>query len=232
MTDLARYALYFTPAPQSALNRFGSRAIGYNAYSGSPVVQPRLDGVGPYMQEAHTAEPKRYGFHGTLKAPFRLREPFGPDALLHHLRIFATRRPPVAIGRLKLAEIGGFLALVPDGEGRALDLFAGEVVATFDKFRAPLGEAERARRMTGKLSSRQEALLDTWGYPYVFDEFRFHMTLTGKLPEDIRVTWRVALVGHVEQLEPVTLDAITLLKQADPTERFRVVERVKLTVMP
>ena len=31
------------------------------------------------------------------------------------------------------------------------------------------------------LTDRQEALLTQWGYPYVMEEFRFHITLTGAL---------------------------------------------------
>jgi hypothetical protein len=124
--------------------------------------------------------------------------------------------------------IGKFLALVPTSPCRELDLFAAEIVAVFDRFRAPASEQERARRLSAGLSRRQTALLDRWGYPYVFDQFQFHMTLSGPLPDDVRDAWLEAMRELTRDLEPVTLDAVTLLEQPELSSRFRVIERVAL----
>ena len=62
----------------------------------------------------------------------------------------------------------------------------------FNAYRAPLSAADRERRIKAKLSPRQIELMDQWGYPYVLDEYRFHMTLTGALLDNMRDRFRNA----------------------------------------
>lgn len=50
-----------------------------------------------------------------------------------------------------------------------------------DEFRAPLTDADIERRRSAGLTPRQDELMLEWGYPYVLEEFRFHLTLTGAL---------------------------------------------------
>ncbi|HEV2560210.1 MAG TPA: DUF1045 domain-containing protein [Microvirga sp.] len=229
MPDAARYCLYFTPPQGSALDRFGSGVIGYDAYSGEAVAPVPLPGANPALRDAVMQDPRRYGFHATLKAPFRLREELTRDRLLEEVSAYAARTPPVAVGSLAVRAIGRFLALVPAAPNRQLDLWAAEIVAAFDPCRAPMSGEERARRLSKPLSPRQTALLDRWGYPYVFEEFRFHMTLTGSLTPDRQERWLPALQHLARDLEPVTIDALTVLEQANPASRFRAVERVPLS---
>jgi hypothetical protein len=100
------------------------------------------------------------------------------------LENFAASSAPVALGQLQIADLAGFLALVPQGENTALQDFAAHVVEQFEPFRAPLDPRSHAARAKG-LNERQLELLGAYGYPYVFDQFRFHMTLTDRLvPED------------------------------------------------
>ncbi|NIK49422.1 DUF1045 domain-containing protein [Variibacter gotjawalensis] len=177
-----------------------------------------------------TQDPRRYGFHATLKAPMRLDVGRTQAELQEALRRFASTRPAVDIGKLDVTLIGGFVALTPRTSSVALQIFAAECVATFDQFRVQMSTEERAKRIGNGMSARQTALLDRWGYPYVFDEFRFHMTLTGSLPRDIREAWqrelsvRYEVIGH----EPVMLDAVTLLRQDASDARFHVIERIAL----
>jgi putative phosphonate metabolism protein len=229
MSGSPRYALYFTPPRESHLHERGAQAIGWDVDAQADVPQPNFPGIAPEDQRALTAEPRRYGFHATLKAPFRLADGRSPDDLLNALESFAATRPPILLGPLVVAELGSFLALVPQTPSAALDLLAAEIVATFDPFRAPLSAAERAKRLQASLTPRWQALMERWGYPYVFDEFRFHMTLTGPLPDAARPLWRGALTQFFANLEPATLDAVTLLEQPDPQSPFRVVERIALT---
>src|SRR5262245_39742721 len=69
MTD-ARYAIYFVPPAGGALYRLGSSLLGYDCYNGAELPWP---GDLPDDWAAMTEAPRRYGFHGTLVAPFRLR---------------------------------------------------------------------------------------------------------------------------------------------------------------
>lgn len=221
-----RYALYYTPPPGSALHRFGASILGHDADTGEAAPRGRLPGVAPSELERITGEPRRYGFHATLKAPMRLKDGLSEAGLVSEARRFAAAHAPVPVGPLAVAPIGGFIALTPVAPPAALALLAAECVAAFETWRAPMPAQERARRADG-LSPRQAALLDRWGYPYVFEEFRFHMTLTGRLPPEQRGSWLERLREVFGDLgrETVTVDALSLLRQDHPDAPFRVTGR-------
>jgi putative phosphonate metabolism protein len=218
-----RYALYWLPAPGSRLDAFGKAVLGYDNVSGDTVAHPAA-------QEdlaAVTAGARVYGFHATLKAPLRLAEGTTETDLVAAARSLAAAHPPVAVGPLEVAAIGPFLALVPEAPPAALGLLAAECVAALDPFRAPLTEAERAKRRADRLGPRGRALLDRWGYPYVFEAFRFHMTLTDALPDAERDAWRARLTEAYAACgpEPLVIDALCLLSQ-DGSEPFRLLARL------
>jgi Protein of unknown function (DUF1045) len=80
------------------------------------------------------------------------------------------------------------------------------------------------------LTPRQVELMDLGGYPYVFEQFRFHMTLTGSLSHD-QITWITPLLSRAFQglaSDIVELDAISVMRQDDHDGRFRVVARCRL----
>jgi hypothetical protein len=128
-----------------------------------------------------TRTPRRYGFHGTLKPPFRLAQDAEPDTLDNALRELAARLTPVTVPGLIASTGLGFLALIPGGPAPRLGSLATACVRDLDHFRAPPGTAELARHRARGLSARQEENLIRWGYPYVLDDFRFHLTLSGHL---------------------------------------------------
>jgi putative phosphonate metabolism protein len=227
MAAQARFALYFTPVPGSILARFGAQVLGYDCAAGAPVARRKLDGIADKDAAAATAEPARYGFHGTLMAPFELAPGRAPAELEEALAGFARGQSPVQLGHLKVAAIGGFTALVPAGSEDAVRTLAGDCVTAFNRFRAPLSLHDRERRLASRLSPRQVELLDRWGYPYVFSEYRFHMTLTGRLPADERTRWLTTLAAAFAPLahDPVEIDAVSLLRQDDRGAAFRVVAR-------
>ena len=230
MTAQPRFALYFTPVPGSALARFGAEVLGYDCDAGAPVARRKLDDIDAGDGAAATADPARYGFHGTLTAPFELAPGRAADELEDALAAFARTRAPVALGRLKVAAIGSFTALVPAGGEDAVRTFAGTCVTAFDAFRAALSTRERERRLAARLSSRQIELLERWGYPYVFSEYRFHMTLTGRLPPQEQARWQAALATAFAPLAqaPVEIDAVSLVRQDDRGAPFRVIARKPL----
>lgn len=218
-----RYALYWLPAPGSRLEDFGRSLLGYDPVSGEAVAHP--GGLGDLA--AVTAGARVYGFHATLKAPLRLAPGATEADLVAAARGLASAHPPVAVGPMKVAALGRFLALVPANPPPELGLLAAECVAALDPLRAPLTEAERAKRRPERLDPRGRALLDRWGYPHVFEAFRFHMTLTDALPEPDRDGWRRRLAGAYDasRPEPVTIDALCLLTQ-DGSAPFRLLARL------
>lgn len=174
-----------------------------------------------------TAEPRRYGFHATLKPPFRLREGCAAADLLAAVEVFAAARPPLVLPALRVARLGRFIALVPERASPELETLAAGCVVAFDRFRSPPGETELARRRSRGLTRRQEDLLVAWGYPYVMEEFRFHLTLTGPLDPDLGES---VLQILKEEFDPVcgagfVLDALAVFEQPDPAGDFEVVAR-------
>jgi len=135
--EQSRYAIYYAPAPDSALARFGHSWLGYDVETGRPVEQPAITGVDSQRLAEITAEPRRYGFHATLKPPFALAPGRNGAELAAALAAFAARRAAVRAPPLVLAAISGFWALVPSQPCKSLTHLAAACVQHFDAFRAP-----------------------------------------------------------------------------------------------
>jgi len=227
MANFPRYAIYFTAAQDSALDQFGSALLGYDAYSGEDLPFP--NGLPSDWHEL-TQDPRKYGFHATLKAPITLADGKGESRLAAACELFAELARPVPVIHPVVDSISGFIAVIPSEPSAELEVLAAEATKAFDPFRAPLSPEDRARRNPDRLTERQSDYLDRWGYPYIFEEFRFHMTLTGRLPAERRepvVTMlreRFAASG----VGPLAIDAISLCRQEAASSRFRVIGRWRL----
>ncbi len=187
--------------------------LGYDAYSGGGV--PFLATAAPDWPDKVRA-PRVYGFHATLKPPFRLAANTTVGELTTAFDAFARSRQAVDVGSLQVRALGAFIALTPAAPCPALDRLATASVRAFDRFRAPMNERERERRLAAALSARQTDNLDRWGYPYVFDDFRFHMTLTGPLREPDRaraLEWLTAEFAARPEAQHLTLDRLALARQ-------------------
>lgn len=217
-----RFAIYYVP-PAGKLAEFGAQWLGWDVLQGMPCKQPDMAGF-----DDITMTPRKYGFHGTLKPPFRLAKGCNPDGLAAAVERCASGLAPVACDGLKLNRLGRFLALTPTGDMSALERLAAELVTGLDAFRAPAGADELARRRAAGLTPTQDAHLQRWGYPYVFDEFRFHLTLTGKLPEDQIPHWQEVATRLLPDLPtPFVIDSIALVgERADG--RFELIQRYPL----
>jgi len=177
---MTRYAVYFAPEAGSAFEALGASAIGRNARTGETVAIAPVDGLDGETLIGLTASPRRYGFHGTLKAPFRLADGISTGDLYNEVGQLAARCRAFTAAPLRVGILSGFVAIVPDGPNDDLVDLAARCVTALDHLRAPLTPEERARRNPDRLSARQAELLDQFGYPYVLDEYRFHMTLSEK----------------------------------------------------
>lgn len=224
-----RFAIYFAPSATSNLWERAATWLGRDAADGDLFDGP-VAGVERNRLLNLTQSANRYGFHATIKAPMALVEDRSEAELREALTQFSTRHQPFSLGKLKLASLQGFLALMVDGEHEQLQDFASHVVEDFDPFRAPMSVKDRAARAGKGLSERQIELLDAYGYPYVFEEFRFHMTLTDRLAEEdaheiaqAATTW----FGPVLE-EDVVLDRLSLFHEPDAGKPFRRIADFKL----
>jgi putative phosphonate metabolism protein len=222
-----RYAIYHVPAHDSALYRFGAEVIGYDAFTGEGCDFPQALRAFPDWT-ALTEDPRKYGFHGTLKAPFPLVATAREDALIAAVEKFSARGVPIITPVVDL--LGDFIAIVPKEPVTALSHLADDCVTQFERFRAPLTEAERARRLKSKLTPRQIGHVDKYGYPYVFEDFRFHMTLTGRLTDSRRDDILAKLREEFAALRiaELAIDAISLFRQPASDKPFEIIARKEL----
>lgn len=215
-----RYAIYFAPAAPTPLADFGAAWLGRGP---DGAARPRLvvDGL-PEALEALTPSARRYGFHATLKAPFALAAGHDARGLDRALHDFAAARPAADGPPLRLSTEFGFVCLRPDGPSPSIDALAAEVMMRFDAFRAPLTEAALEKRRASALSPRQEALLVDYGYPYVLDEFRFHMTLTKPLAAVAAAAVAEAIGPRLAPIlaAPLRIDTLRLFGERDPGDGF------------
>jgi len=220
-----RFAIYYAPAAASPLWERAVAWLGSDPATGA-VHHGAVAGIERSRLAGITRSAGRYGFHATIKPPMALAPGQSLDGLREALARFAATRRPVHLGPLRLASLGGFLALVPGPDNAALQDFAADVVESFEPFRAPLSPRDRAARLAHGLTARQQELLDAYGYPYVFDEFRFHMTLTDRLEPDLREEVAAAAAAWFGPLleEAVVLDRLVLYHEAESGRPFRRLE--------
>lgn len=205
-----RYALYFLPEPDSALRR-----LERNWLSALPA--------------GLTAEARVYGFHATMKAPFRLAEGCDEAQLRAACAAFAARTAAIVEPPPVLAILDDFFALRPSRPSTAIQELGAACVRDFDRFRAPLNQDEKAKRLKAPLSPRHRHYLETWGYPYVFEEYRFHMTLTCRVETmaQLEITELLRPLVAEACAENLEIRSLCLVSQR-PGGDFTLVERFAL----
>jgi 2'-5' RNA ligase len=228
----ARYAIYLAPAPDAPLWRFGSRVLGRDATTDAPTESFAPPGYSTQAWRDVTEAPRRYGFHATLKAPFRLREGLEDQALEQALAALAGDIEAFDLGHLRVTPISlgdaAFVALTPAAASARLADLEARTVRELDAFRAALTEAEMAKRRPERLTARQRDYLFDWGYPYVLDEYRLHFTLSG--PVAAPQALADALAEELERMGGAPhfrVDALSLFV-ARPDEAFVLRQRFPL----
>ncbi len=228
-----RYAIYLAPPPDTPLWMFGSRVLGYDAVGGEDIAGFAPDGFDPTRWWELTERPRTYGFHATLKAPFCLSANTTLATLEAELGAFSRTYLPFDLGPLAVRAItqgkDGFVALSPLRDTPELAVLERRVVHAFDRFRAPLTDDDLRKRDPGSLTVRQRESLLSLGYPYVGPDYRFHMTLSGVVPNaaDIADSLADAMANDIGTAH-LRVDALVLFQQENPAERFRVLRRFDL----
>lgn len=230
---MTRVAIYAAPGalaadetcadPGRALLERAESWLGRST-SGRPVEQTAPAGWSREQVDAITVDARRYGFHATLKAPFHLAEGRTLDELDAAVARFAAERPVVSVPSLSLSRIGRFFALTPGDRADALYSLAEEIVRRFDEYRAQPSEAELARRNPDGMTPRQRELFERWGYPYVLDEYRFHLTLTDRIPPERQADVEAVLEQWFHDSIGATLpvNVLALFTEAEPGAPFEL----------
>ncbi|MBM84813.1 MAG: hypothetical protein CMM47_02170 [Rhodospirillaceae bacterium] len=222
-----RHAIYYAPAGDSALHAAASHWLGRDSISGEHLEQPNVAGMEPGRLKEVTADPRRYGFHATLKPPFRLKPGRTADELFAAAERLASKTQAFDI-TLALRHFSGFFALMQEQSRSDIQEMAAAAVVELDEFRALPSEKELARRRGTGLSAAQETLLQRWGYPYVMGEFRFHTSLSQRITDGSEAKiLETALHDHFRDVvgKPHTIDSISIFRQEMPNAPFLQIER-------
>ncbi len=217
-----RYAVYYAPAPEHPLHAAASAWLGRDAATGEDLRRLSPPELSSLDLDALTSDPRGYGFHATLKAPFELADAATEEELVNALADFANAR--AAFGAtITPATIGDFIAFRIEGKCPNMDALASDCVRAFERFRAPISHYDIARKRKAGLTPKQDEYLLDFGYPYVFEFFQFHMTLTGRILDK---TARDDVVRELKTwFAPVsglhTFNTLTLFKQNERNGPFQ-----------
>jgi putative phosphonate metabolism protein len=230
-----RYAVYYMPGVVSHWGRLATAWLGWDAETGRAVAHPDAADLAdlahlPMPVDRITERPRRYGLHATIKPPFRLAEGCTQADLMQACATHCAGQSALRLDGLAIAPLGRFLALQPVGDVTALGTLAADTVRALDRFRAPASADELARRRAHGLSPAQEANLARWGYPFVMDAFRFHITLSGPLDTVPQNDVRRALDALIGPHLPVPFEISDLaLAGEDDAGRFHLIHRYTLS---
>ena len=231
MTDqtmFKRYAVYFVP--KGELAKFGRAWLGWDCRKGQYISSENAFSEPLADREYFTKKPRKYGLHATLKAPFRLQTTQNEPALRSAFHGFCNHQKPAASGNLTLSEQGGFISLRPKRQSAALFELGKNCLEAFDPFRAPLDQNDLNRRRNARLSPRQNDFLHQLGYPYVLQEFQFHITLSSRLS----ILQREKIIPALKNLLAHELDcpfiiAHLALMGEDRNGQFHILEEANLS---
>ena len=218
-----RYAVYFAPEADSPWWAAGSQWLGRCARSGQDLARPSLPGLTDADLERLTRAPRHYGWHATLKAPFHLANGVSESVLRLVLSRIAQGHQAFDIPELTPQRLDDFLALRPADQS-AIAAVAESCVRELLALSAPPGEAELARRRAAGLSPREEALLQRWGYPFVLDRYRFHLSLSGSLAGESPALAERLLQGagqHFQGLPSCRFASLSLFVETAPQSPMR-----------
>ena len=219
-----RYAIYFAPPEHDPLNRTATSWLGRCAFTDTAVEQPPAVQISPDTLAQNTRSARRYGFHATIVAPFTLADDETEESLVAALDTYAATAAAIVMPSFVLKRLGAFFALMPKLQDDDLSALASNVVRHFDRFRAPLSDSETLRRDGDHLTVSQRSNLARWGYPYVFDDFRFHMTLTDQIEEPDAAHFEAAIDAHFGDLlgAPLSVGSLALFAEPGPDAPFAI----------
>ncbi|KIG09944.1 DUF1045 domain-containing protein [Caballeronia concitans] len=218
-TPNARVALYHAPPASSAWWREGCEWLGRDAESGLE---------NSTRVHAWTHAPRRYGWHATIVPPFHCAAGVALSDVLAAARAWASGVPRFDMP-VRLAQMNRFVALraEQDDDDERLRDIAASALQALAPLRAKPSAQSIERRIHAGMSARQIELLRAWGYPYVFDEYRFHMTLSDSLDDThARASIMSEWTQRIGKLGALPVHGAALFVEPEPGAPFLLWQRL------
>jgi hypothetical protein len=227
---IPRYAIYYAPSAAHPLSMAASAWLGRDAFTNSVCVRPALVGLDGIDLDQLTQDARHYGFHATLKAPFELHPAQDEASLLSAFRALTICHAPFQAD-IQVAALGPFLAFVLAERSSQMQALHQDCVVALDDFRAPLSDFDLNRRLHAGINPRHESQLREFGYPYIFEDFRFHMTLTERISDQaLRAQVLAVLQDHFQDFAgPHDFKSLAIFKQEARDQPFTILDLQPLT---
>lgn len=229
-----RYAVCFAPNPGSLGWLAGSHWLGRCAALLQPLQQLAIDGVAAEDLHRLTATPRIRGWQATLKAPFALAPHTDWITLHQSVQALAHSLVPCTVPPLHVERIGDFLALVPatsHAANASLHQAATACETQLHPLAAPLSDTGLADQRAAGLSPRQDPSLQQWGHPWILDEFRFHLPITGSLRLVDAATQALVLDAAAEffsDLPTLQFNSLALFAEPTPGADFVLLDHLEM----
>ena len=226
----ARYAIYFTPDDKSELAAYGATVLRRTPVDASDWLNPDLPVSFPDTSAWHDQikKPAHYGFHATIKAPFELAQGQSADKLITDLEAFCQNKTPIILDGLAPVRSSRYDALAFKQQPDEIPILASDCVTQFEVYRAPLTAADIERRNPASLTESELANMHRYGYPFVLNDFNFHMTLSGQNNRDDNAwfVWLQDLYLAMVKETPI-MDRLCVFYQIDRQSPFTRIEEFK-----
>ena len=227
---IPRYAIYYAPSAAHPMSMAASAWLGRDAFTNSVCERPALVGLDGIDLDKLTQDARHYGFHATLKAPFELHPEQDEASLVSAFRALTTCHAPFQAD-IQVAALGPFLAFVLAERSSQMQALHQDCVVALDGFRAPLSDFDLNRRLHAGINPRHESQLREFGYPYIFEDFRFHMTLTERISDQaLRAQVLAVLQDHFQDFAgPHDFESLAIFKQEGRDQPFTILDLQPLT---
>lgn len=225
-----RYALYYVPEQTDPFNLAGSEWLGRDAYNSTTFSQPAIEGMQPWQVAERTLNARRYGFHATLKAPAPLAGHVSESDYVQAVAEFCKVTPPVLLPKVVIQSFSTIYAIVPEQPHAPLNVLEKKIVMHFEPWRGGLNDEAVEKRRRGNLTDRQIENLEKWGYAHAMEEFRFHITLTDRIPDSESDVFVAAMKSHFDGFEgaPLSIDRLGIFVEDRPGAPFRILDSFAL----
>jgi len=236
MTNYKRVAIYFLPKKNSSLENFGKNLLGRDINKKKKISLTRrqkyfINRGFTYFDELkdYCEQPAKYGFHATLKAPFRLKRNVKTKNFYDVISHIAAQHSRFKIKGLKIVYSKKFTFITSRKPNKLLINLENDLVKHLDTFRAELNKTEIKKRIPDSLTFKQNKYLKEWGYPFVFDQFKFHMTLMNQNNNKLSNKQKLELEKLIYKISNnvIEFNEISLLGE-NKNGHFEEIKRFKL----
>lgn len=218
-----RYIISFAPKSTSMFWKLGALWFGYDASRNAYTKNTLVPGMPKEHHDAAVTTARRSGFNIILTGPFQLTAGMPEELLKTTISLYCQSLSTLQTGPLSIIETAHKLSISAQEISPQVQKLADDIVLEFNAFRLPANPLPEDSPIRAALTPGQLKNLIEWGQPYIFEELKFQIPLTGRLPEKMSGPLKSFLEGRfIECLKTgFEIDNLSLFRLSgtkDPAE--------------